>query len=79
MAEEPVEYQAEAKIRRSQTARVLVVLIIAAALTALALDNMHDVSIGWVFGETVAPMVIVIVAAIIGGLVMGALMRRRRP
>ena len=28
MAEEPVEYQAEAKIRRSQTVRVLIVLII---------------------------------------------------
>ncbi len=78
MAEEPVDHQAEARIRRSQTARVLVVLIIAAVLTGLALDNMHDVVIGWVFGSTTAPMVIVIVVSIIGGMAIGALARKRR-
>jgi len=78
MAEEPVEYQAESKIRRNQTVRVLIVLIIAAALTALALDNMDEVAIGWVFGSTNAPMVIVIVASVIGGMIIGALTRRRQ-
>jgi uncharacterized integral membrane protein len=78
MAEEPVEYQAEAKIRRSQTVRVLIVLIIAVVLTALALDNMHDVTIDWVFGSTEAPMIIVIVGSVVGGMIIGALMRRRK-
>ena len=78
MAEEPVDHQAEARIRRSQTARVLIVLIIAAALTGLALDNLHDVAIGWVFGSTTAPMVTVIVVSVIGGMTIGALLRKRR-
>ena len=78
MAEEPVEYQAEAKIRRNQTVRVLIVLIVAAALATLALDNMHDVNIDWVFGSTEAPMIFVIVGSVVGGMIIGALMRRRK-
>jgi uncharacterized integral membrane protein len=78
MAEEPVEFQAETKIRRNQTVRVLIVLIVAAALAALALDNMHDVNIDWVFGSTEAPMIFVIVGSVVGGMIIGALMRRRK-
>ena len=79
MSEDQVEFQAEAKIRRNQTIRVLVVLIIATVLTALAVDNLHEVSVDWVFGSSEAPLVVVIVLAAIGGMVIGALLRRRRP
>ena len=79
MAEEPVEFQAEAKIRRNQTIRVLVVLIIATVLTALAVDNLHEVAVDWVFGSSEAPLVVVIVIATVGGMIIGALLRRRRP
>lgn len=78
MSEEQVEFKAEAKIRRNQTLRVLVVLIIASVLTALAVDNLHEVSIDWVFGSSEAPLVIVIVIAAVGGMIIGALLRRRR-
>jgi uncharacterized integral membrane protein len=76
--EEQVEFQAEAKIRRNQTVRVLIVLIIATVLTALAIDNLHEVSVDWVFGSSEAPLVVVIVIATVGGMIMGALLRKRR-
>ncbi|MDJ0962545.1 MAG: hypothetical protein QNJ88_18065 [Acidimicrobiia bacterium] len=79
MAEEQVEFQAEAKIRRNQTIRVLVVLIIATVLTALAVDNLHEVAVDWVFGSSEAPLVVVIVISTVGGMIIGALLRRRRP
>ncbi len=78
MPEEQVEFQAEAKIRRNQTIRVLVVLIVATVLTALAVDNLHEVSVDWVFGSSEAPLVVVIVIATVGGVIIGALLRRRR-
>lgn len=78
MSEEQVEFQAEAKIRRNQTVRVLVVLIIATVLTALAVDNLHEVSVDWVFGTSDAPLVVVIVIATVGGMIIGALLRKRR-
>jgi len=79
MAEDPVDFSAEAKIRRNQTVRVLLILIIASVLTALALDNLHEVSVDWVFGSSVAPLVVVIVASALAGMAIGALLRRRRP
>ena len=79
MAEEPVDYQAEAKIRRHQTIRVLVILSIATIITAVALDNLHEVSVDWVFGSAEAPLIVVIVIATLGGMMIGALLRRRRP
>ncbi len=79
MAEEPVEFQAEARIRRNQTIRVLIVLIIATLIAALAFDNLHEVSVDWVFGSSTAPLVLVIVASTVGGMIIGALLRRRRP
>jgi uncharacterized integral membrane protein len=78
VSEEQVEFQAEAKIRRNQTIRVIVVLIIATALTGLAIDNLHEVSVDWVFGSSEAPLVVVIVSAAVGGMIIGALLRRRR-
>jgi len=78
VSEEQVEFQAESKIRRNQTVRVLVVLIIATVLTALAVDNLHEVSVDWVFGTSDAPLVVVIVIATVGGMIIGALLRKRR-
>lgn len=78
MPEEQVEYQAEAKIRRNQTIRVLIVLIIATVLTALAVDNLHEVAVDWVFGSSEAPLVAVIVISAVGGMIIGALLRKRR-
>ena len=49
-----------------------------AALTALAVDNLHEVAVDWVFGSSEAPLVVVIVIAAVGGMIIGALLRKRR-
>lgn len=67
----------EARIRRRQTFRLLAIVALALVAAALALDNLQDVTIGWVIGDTDAPLVIVLVVAFVLGLALGWLVGRK--
>lgn len=67
-------------VHRRDAARIVRFVIVAAlvaALVVVALDNRDDVRIGYAFGDASAPIWIVLVAAAIGGIVIGWLLRRR--
>ena len=57
--------------------RFLVAALIVAALVAVALDNRHDVRLGYVTGDAQAPVWIVVAAAGVAGVVIGWLLKHR--
>lgn len=69
-----------AAVHRRDLARLLRLLVVAAVLIELllfGLDNRDDVRIGYVVGDTSGPIWLVILASALGGLLIGALTRRR--
>jgi uncharacterized integral membrane protein len=57
--------------------RWLFIAAIVAALVVVGLDNRDDVRVGYAVGDTKAPIWIVIIAAAIGGMIIGWLVRHR--
>jgi uncharacterized integral membrane protein len=57
--------------------RLTLVAAIIAALVLVAFDNRDDVRVGYVFGDTEAPIWIVLVLAAVGGLMIGWLFTHR--
>jgi uncharacterized integral membrane protein len=57
--------------------RFVVAAAIVAALVLLGVDNRGDVRIGYVLGDTQAPVWTVLIAAAIGGLIVGWLVKHR--
>jgi uncharacterized integral membrane protein len=57
--------------------RLVVVLAIVTALVLVAVDNRDDVRVGYVFGDTEAPIWIVLALAAVGGVMIGWLLRHR--
>jgi uncharacterized integral membrane protein len=51
--------------------------VLLAVLIALAVDNRHEVSVGWVFDEGDAPAWVVLVVAAAVGVIIGWLMAHR--
>jgi len=63
----------------SDTIRLVVIGILVLVLAALVIDNTDDVPIGYVFGDTDMPLVVVIlVSAVLGALIAWLLRRARR-
>jgi uncharacterized integral membrane protein len=60
-----------------QLVRWLFVAAIVAALVAVGMDNRDDTRVGYVFGDSEAPIWIVIIAAAVGGMIIGWLIRHR--
>lgn len=58
--------------------RLVIAAAIVVALVLVALDNRDDVRIGYVIGESTAPLWIVVVASAVGGIIIGWLVRHRR-
>jgi len=58
--------------------RLLVAAAFAVAIVLVALDNRDEVRIGYVVGESTAPLWIVVVASALGGIIIGWLVRHRR-
>ena len=71
-----IDPRVEAQIRRRQTIRLGVIAALIVVAAALVLDNLHDVTIGWVFGDTDAPLVIVLLVVLALGLAIGWLTGR---
>ncbi len=69
-----------AAVHRRDAARLIRWLLLAAiavAIVVVALDNRHDVRVGYVVGSADAPIWVVIAAAAAGGVVMGWLIKHR--
>ena len=65
------------KRRRRDQARTVVWVAAAVVATALVLSNTQTVKIHWVAGTTHAPLIIALAAALLLGIVLGALSARR--
>ena len=61
----------------SRTIRIVIAALIVAVLIAGAFDNSESVEVGYVIGETEAPVWVVLVAAGIAGVVIGWLIKHR--
>ena len=57
--------------------RLVVAAALVAAIVVVAFDNREDVRLGYVFGDTEAPVWIVLVAAGIVGVMVGWLVKHR--
>ncbi|MGQ0824284.1 MAG: lipopolysaccharide assembly protein LapA domain-containing protein [Actinomycetota bacterium] len=62
----------------SETIRLVVIGLLVVALVGFVLDNTDDVAIEYVFGDTDAPLIVVLVATAVIGAVIGWLIRRAR-
>jgi uncharacterized integral membrane protein len=62
---------------KGRTGRLVVALVIVAAVVAVAVDNRHEVEVGYVVGDVSAPLWVVLVAAGIAGIVVGWLVKHR--
>ena len=62
---------------RSRTFRIVIAAVIVAVIIAVAVDNSESVEVGYVIGETNAPVWAVLVAAGIAGVVIGWLIKHR--
>jgi len=70
--------RAERRVRAGQTFRILVFLVIVAAIVIFALFNTDKVSVDWVAKKSVAPLWAVIAISAVAGALIGSLARRRR-
>ena len=61
----------------AQLVRWLFIAAIVVAIVLVAMDNRDDVRVGYAFGESKAPIWIVIIAAAVAGTVIGWLVRHR--
>src|SRR4051794_37027328 len=59
------------------TLRFIVVAAFIAAIVIVAMDNRDDVRVGYAFGETQAPIWIVLVLAALAGVIIGWLLKHR--
>lgn len=67
----------EQTIRRSQTMRVILAVLLLTLIVGFAVANTHAVTIEWLFATTVAPMVLVIAVSGGVGFLLGALVAYR--
>jgi uncharacterized integral membrane protein len=72
------QVEQEHTIRRSQTLRVSLVVLLIALVIGFAVSNSHNVVVDWVFTETQAPMVMVIALSVAAGFLIGSLITSRR-
>lgn len=68
----------ERSIRARQTIRIVVWLVVVAAVVVVAALNTHDVDLDWVVGESTLPLWVVIAASALAGAVIGYVARWRR-
>lgn len=61
-----------------QTIRLVIVVALATAFVAVALDNTQDVAIGWVVNEASVPLVVALLLSFAVGTIVGAYAAWRR-
>jgi uncharacterized integral membrane protein len=60
-----------------RTLRGLLAGVVLAALVALAIDNRHEVRVGWVFGDGEIPLALVVAIAAVAGALISWLVSHR--
>jgi len=71
------DQQAPVRHRAGTTLRIVVGLVLLAAIVAFAVDNRDQVRVGWIVGDGQAPLVLVLLATALVGAVMGWLLLHR--
>lgn len=78
---EPVDDASHVERHRARdaarTLRGLIAGVLLAALIALAVDNLDEVTVGWVFGEGDVPLALVVAASAVAGALVGWLVLHR--
>ena len=69
---------AERRIRAGQTVRVVIWLVVLAAVVVFAALNTDKVNVDWAFDTTDVPLWLVIVVSAVAGAVIGYVARPRR-
>jgi uncharacterized integral membrane protein len=62
---------------RGRIVRFVLVGLVAVVLIAVAVDNRHDTTVGYVVGDATVPVWIVMVIAVVVGVVFGWLIKLR--
>lgn len=75
---EPVTDDQERRIRRRQTIRMGVLVVIGGILVIWALVNRDDTQVDWLVTETTSPLIVVMLAAAVLGFLFGFVVARRR-
>lgn len=65
-------------LSNQQKARLAGIAALVAVVIGLVLDNTDDVEIGWVLGESNAPLVVLLLVVWVAGVAIGWLAGRRR-
>jgi lipopolysaccharide assembly protein A len=60
--------QAGVKRSRRETARTAAMVVLAVIVTLFAVLNVKQVEVNWIFGKTETPLIIVIVASLLVGI-----------
>lgn len=68
----------EHSIRARQTIRIIVWVVVVAAVAVVAAFNTQDVDLDWVLGESTLPLWVVIAVSALAGAVIGYVARWRR-
>lgn len=68
----------EHSIRARQTIRIIVWVVVVAAVAVVAAFNTQDVDLDWVVGESTLPLWVVIAVSALAGAVIGYVARWRR-
>jgi uncharacterized integral membrane protein len=58
------------------TIRIVLAVLIGVALGAFAVDNRDKTKVHYLFGDTQAPLIVVLVVAAVAGALIAALLRR---
>ena len=70
--------EATASGRSGPSLRLIALAVLVAITAALALDNRHDVTIGWVVGDSTAPLALALAVVFLLGLAVGWIGARHR-
>jgi uncharacterized integral membrane protein len=62
---------------KTNWARVIGAVVLIAVIAAVAIDNRDDTRVGYVFGDTNAPLFVVLIAAAVVGAIIGWLLLHR--
>lgn len=68
----------ERSIRARQTIRIIVWMVVVAAVAVVAAFNTQDIDLDWVVGESTLPLWVVIAVSALAGAVIGYVARWRR-
>jgi len=68
----------ERSIRARQTIRIIVWVVVVAAVAVVAAFNSQDIDLDWVVGESTLPLWVLIAVSALAGVVIGYVARWRR-